>query len=123
MKKLTLLFVSMLLFQISANAEPHAFAALSFNNDAPPELKHWGKMIGQWRTTEEGLKLDGSAWQASIDADWNFYWALDGWAVRDEYFSPPLSEALDSPAKRQMGTNIRVYNKDQKQWLMGWVTT
>jgi hypothetical protein len=29
---------------------------------------------------------------------------------------------VDTPGKRQMGTNIRVYNKDKKQWLMSWIT-
>jgi hypothetical protein len=122
MRKSIVFFVSVLLFQISASAETPASVTGKYNKEAPPELMHWGKMIGQWRTSEEGLKPDGSGWQPSKGADWNFYWALDGWSIRDEYFSPPLSEAVDAPENRQMGTNIRVYNKDKKQWQMAWVT-
>lgn len=96
--------------------------ATAINSDAPAELTHWDNMIGKWRTKEEGLKPDGSGWEASKGADWIFYRTMDGWAIQDEYFSPPLDTVLDDPAKRQIGTNIRIFNPEKKQWLMAWAT-
>jgi hypothetical protein len=121
MKKSILFFIFLLCVQTSAMSEPKVVIVDEFNEEAPAELLHWNKLIGHWRTSEEGLSPDGSGWKASEAADWSFYWALDGWAIRDEYFSPPLSEQVNPPAKRQMGTNIRVYNVDKKQWLMAWI--
>ena len=77
---------------------------------APPELHHWEKLIGEWSTTEEGLKPDGSAWEPSNGADWSFYWSFGGWGIRDDYTSPPTSESVDHESKRQRGTNLRIFN-------------
>jgi len=89
---------------------------------APPELAHWEALIGDWSTTEEGLKPDGSAWAPSKGADWSFYWSFDGWGVRDDYTSPPMSEAVEDESKRQRGTNLRIYNPTTEQWVMTWLT-
>lgn len=93
-----------------------------FNPHAPIELTHWQKMLGSWLTSEESLQADGSGWKQANNADWHFYTAMNGWAVRDEYFSPPLSEEVEQSSKRQVGTNLRVFDKDKQQWLMAWVT-
>ncbi len=89
---------------------------------APPELRHWEKLIGEWSTTEEGLQPDGSSWAPSNGADWHFYWGFDGWGIRDDYTSPPLSEPVDDESTRQRGTNLRVYDTKNKQWVMTWLT-
>lgn len=91
--------------------------------DAPPELMHWGKLAGHWSTTEESLKPDGSAWAPSTGADWNFYWAFDGWGIRDDYISPPVGVALEDESTRQRGTNLRIYNPTEKKWILTWLTT
>ncbi len=91
-------------------------------DDAPPELHHWERLIGEWSTTEEGLKPDGSAWEASKGADWNFYWGFDGWGIRDDYTSPPAAEPVDDESKRQRGTNLRIYNPSTGKWVMTWLT-
>lgn len=113
-QKILIAVMSLLLAGLAHAAQP--------NPDAPAELKHWDKMIGKWRTTEEGLKPDGSGWQASNGADWHFYHTLNGWAVQDEYYSPPLDTEVDDPNKRQMGTNIRIFDPESKQWIMAWAT-
>jgi hypothetical protein len=89
---------------------------------APEELKHWGQMVGQWSTTEERLKPDGSGWQASKAADWDFFWAFDGWGIQDNYTSPPRSETMEDESKRQRGINLRIYNPVDKQWVLTWLT-
>jgi hypothetical protein len=97
-------------------------ADITFNPNAPIELTHWQKMMGSWLTSEESLQADGSGWKYAGKADWHFYSAMNGSAVRDEYFSPPLSELVEQPNKRQIGTNLRVFDSDKNQWLMAWVT-
>lgn len=104
-----------------------SFSALSLADSgkaplAPNELLHWQKMIGDWTTTEESLKPDGSGWAPSKGADWNFYWALNGWAIQDDYTSPPITTVVSDEKKRQIGTNIRVFDAEKQQWLMTWVT-
>jgi len=89
---------------------------------APVALEHWQTMLGDWSTTAESLSQDGAGWKSTNNADWHFYLAMDGWAIRDEYFSPPLSEQLSDPDKRSIGTNLRIYDQDKQQWLMVWMT-
>ncbi len=101
----------------AATAGPNGLAI-----GAPPEVAHFGKLIGEWSTTEEGLSQDGSAWEPSKGADWGFYWAFDGWGIRDNYTSPPISEIVEDESKRQRGTNLRIYNPATKQWVMTWLT-
>ncbi|WP_299083774.1 hypothetical protein [uncultured Paraglaciecola sp.] len=113
-------FVAIALFVFTAHSKT---PETKFNQDAPEQVRHWQKMLGSWRTTEESLKPDGSGWKQAGSADWHFYTTLNGWAVQDEYFSPPLSEEVAPASKRQMGTNIRVFDNDKKQWLMIWTTT
>jgi len=90
---------------------------------APIELMHWGQLVGQWSTIEEGLTPDGSAWTPSKGADWDFFWSFDGWGIQDIYTSPPLSEPLADESKRQRGINLRVYNSSEKKWILTWLTT
>ena len=106
-----------LLFSTPSAAGPSGIA-----EGAPPELHHWESLIGEWSTTEEGLKPDGSAWQASKGADWNFYWGFDGWGIRDDYTSPPAAEPVDDESKRQRGTNLRIFNPETGKWVMTWLT-
>ncbi len=91
-------------------------------SQAPPEVAHFAKMIGSWSTTEESLKPDGSDWQPSKSADWDFHWDYDGYGIRDYYVSPPAAQKIDNESKRQRGVNLRVYNSAEKKWVMTWLT-
>jgi hypothetical protein len=94
-----------------------------FAEGAPPEVRHWEKLIGQWSTTEESFRADGSGWDPSTGADWSFHSAFDGWGIRDDYFSPPLGVKLDDETTRQRGINLRIYNVAEQKWIMTWLTT
>ncbi len=89
---------------------------------APAELMHFEKLIGNWVTTEESLTPDGSDWVPSNGADWSFSWAFDGWGVRDDYRSPPISEPVADESKRQRGTNLRIFDPAAGHWVMTWLT-
>lgn len=103
--------------------EAAQFDAGKIAEGAPAELKHWGQLVGQWSTKEESLKQDGSGWQASKGADWDFFWAFEGWGIQDNYTSPPRSVPLDDESKRQRGINLRIYNPSEKKWILTWLTT
>lgn len=128
--KLLLLCLVVLISGCATSAPPTVKAAemtLPFvpgamAHGAPTELAHWGKLVGQWSTTEEGLRPDGSGWDPSLGADWNFFWAFDGWGIQDEYFSPPLSDVLEDESTRQRGINLRIYNPAEKKWILTWLT-
>jgi hypothetical protein len=93
----------------------------AFNLMAPTELQHFKSLLGRWRTSEESLKPDGSGWVERPAADWNFYLAMNGWAIRDEYFSPSLDQALANEQSRIIGTNIRVFDPEKGKWHMEWL--
>jgi len=119
-------FISIIIFSL-LSLNQNAFAAGDFRagkmaDGAPAELMHWGKLVGQWSTTEEGLKPDGSGWQPSKGADWDFMWAYDGWGIQDNYTSPPLSVPVEDESKRQRGINLRIYNPTEKKWVLTWLT-
>lgn len=111
----------------SAKAPPHKntsqFNPGTMAESAPPELAHWGKMVGRWSTVEESLKPDGSGWVPSNGADWDFFWAFDGWGIQDNYTSPPIKEPVENEQTRQRGTNLRIYNPAEKKWILTWLTT
>jgi len=86
--RLIVLCLPLLIFN-SAQASKE-FHSGEMAKEAPIELMHWGQLVGQWSTTEESLKADGSGWQASNSADWDFMWAFNGWGIQDNYTSPPM---------------------------------
>lgn len=112
----------LVLLAVCCHCSTSAAAEHGIAEGAPAELGHWSDLIGEWSTTEEGLAPDGSEWQPSKGADWNFYWSFDGWGIRDDYTSPPMSEPLDDESLRQRGTNLRIFNTTTKQWVMTWLT-
>ena len=59
-------------------------------------------------------------WQPAGGADWNFYPVLNGTAIQDDWISPSLSKPAPEQG-RQYGTNIRIYNQQEKQWHMAWM--
>lgn len=121
-----IIFISLMILASQALATPET--ATEFNpgtmaNGAPAELQHWGKLVGQWAVKGESLKRDGTGWETSGDADWDFFWAFNGWGIQDNYTSPPLSQALEDESNRQHGINLRIYNPETKQWVLTWLTT
>lgn len=89
---------------------------------APPELMHWGKLVGRWSTAEERFKTDGSGWERSKGAEWDFFWAFDGWGIQDNYTSPPMTVAVQDESTRQRGINLRIYDPKEERWVLTWLT-
>ena len=120
-----IVFFSSAIF-LAAVAKPNSTSSFQpgkMAEGAPPELMHWGKLVGQWTTIEETLKPDGSGWAEAGGADWDLFWAFDGWGIQDNYTSPSKGTPLEDESKRQRGTNLRIYNPTEKKWILTWLTT
>ncbi|MFK7955316.1 MAG: hypothetical protein AB8B96_04415 [Lysobacterales bacterium] len=82
--------------------------------DAPEEVKQYGALNGHWRCEASAKQPDGSWKDSPGVATWSWYYVLDGYAVQDVW----QPAAATSP----MGTNLRTYDVEKKQWNMVWAT-
>ena len=86
------------------------------NPEAPVETKQFGRLIGNWEVEVTPRNRDGSWPEKKIKAKWNWFYILDGHAIQDNWIR------IDSTGQQQtVGTNIRIYNPDEKQWHMAWI--
>ena len=88
------------------------------NPNAPPETALLGQLVGVWDIEQVIRNPDGS-WGEPKQAEWHWYYVLDGHAIQDDWIQPPLSAGEN--AKRSFGTNLRVYNPETGQWAMAWI--
>jgi len=113
----------MLIELIAAAALGPAEAAVADgpNPHAPAQLAHMAPLIGHWDMRDWSRNADGE-WVEGPGADWTFWWALDGYAVQDLWVAPGRDVAVDDPAKRQVGTNVRRVDPETGAWEMAWLT-
>lgn len=84
------------------------------NPNAPAELDRLAFLIGEWRCDARFLGEDGS-WQ-KFRAEWVGRFALDGYAVADEF------RLLDGAGRLLvLGLNLRTYEPARKKWYMRWL--
>ena len=87
-----------------------------FNPDAPIEAKILGQFAGLWEAEQTVRKQDGSWSDQKKSSLWKWYYILDGHAVQDDWIT------VDSLNQKQVaGTNIRIYNAEEKLWYMSWI--
>ena len=87
------------------------------NSEAPPETKFLGQLAGSWNAEQTIIGKDGT-WEdgRKSKAIWRWYYILDGHAIQDDWIS------IDSLNRRKaVGTNIRIYNSEDKLWYMAWI--
>ncbi len=96
-----------------------SFRATSPNPKAPPETAQFGRLVGSWDIADETLGTDGE-WTQGQGAEWHWYYALDGWAIQDDWIAPALSVEVPDSAQRQFGTNLRIYNPKEARWELAW---
>ena len=106
----------------AASGSVDGLVSEEMNAIAVPETGHMSRLIGEWSMTSETRQEDGS-WSASEGqiADWNFFYTLDGQAIQDVWVAPPRAVEVEDATKRQIGSNIRIYWPEKKQWEMVWV--
>lgn len=90
------------------------------NSDAPAELDHWAAMMGEWHATWEALGDNGEVTATGV-ADWNWSWALDGFAIADVWINPSLS--VETGSARLNGVNLRIYNPAEGEWQLSWMNS
>jgi hypothetical protein len=92
----------------------------AMNPAAPPEIMHFGRLVGKWKITDWGFDQQGKRADGA-GANWNFYWVLGGTAIQDDWISPGFDKPVPEKG-RQYGTNIRIYNPKTKMWEMAWMS-
>ncbi len=99
---------------LAAHGPPEpAFGRL--HPEAPPETAQFSFLIGEWACTIRSLSFDGSSYTES-SATWIGRYALDGWAIADEWISPRKGGGS------YHGTNIRTFNPKTGKWDNRWVS-
>lgn len=81
-----------------------AFPYGRLNPKAPPETKQFAFMIGEFDCVDEIINPQTGKW-AKFPAIWNAKYFLNGYAIQDQYWSPPFSTS-----------NIRIFDAKDKKW-------
>jgi hypothetical protein len=76
-------------------------------------IAQFGRYIGDWKITDEGLAKDGSGWNPGTGARWIFSCVGPGLAVQDYWI----------PNAGGFGTNLRTYNPDTGSWEIVWTAS
>lgn len=129
MKIISTLFLGLVALNLSGQMyleQPHDsnnpyanFTPGHLNPAAPPETEQMGQLVGMWRAQKITRQQDGTWSTDTLEADWIWYYILDGHAIQDDYILPPMDTEVEG-GHRFFGTNIRIYNPDEKQWEMAW---
>ena len=89
----------------------------TLNPDAPPETQVLGQLAGEWQASQVKRNPDGSWATDTTRAEWHWYFILNGHAVQDNWVV--FDEKDGTPLV--VGTNIRIYNREEKQWHIAWI--
>lgn len=82
--------------------------------NAPAELSRFGFLLGSWRC-QARVKSTDDKWQ-TFSAKWVGRYALDGYAIEDEY------RMSDSSGKLiVLGMNVRTYDSANRTWNIKWL--
>ena len=105
---ISLFFGVLLLLFVSS-----AMARNGLNPDAPPETGQFSFIIGTWHCKTRFMTPDGTISEG--EATWIGQWALDGWAIKDDWFS------TGPDGKPFQGFNIRSFNPKTRKWDNRWL--
>lgn len=82
---------------------------------APEVAAQFGRLLGAWACTSEQRQPDGTFKKIPGEAEWTWFYTLDGRAVQD------IWQAI--PGQGGVGTNLRVWDAESKVWHIAWATT
>lgn len=80
------------------------------NPDAPPELKQFDFMVGEFQCVERLLQRDGS-WKERRTI-WSARYFMNGYAIQDIHWKPGVT-----------ATNLRFFDAATGKWLVSWFQT
>ena len=89
--------------------------------EAQLEKLHFNKILGSWDAKGISRNTDGSWKTDTTQSTWIWYEILNGEAIQDDWYANVSFENIkEAPSS---GTNIRIYNEDEKKWHMAWIDT
>jgi hypothetical protein len=89
-------------------------------DDHADELMLFGRFVGSWDVEAEYFHHDGRK-AHERNGEWHFGWVLEGRAIQDVLFGPPLEERRRTGAPAdEYGTTIRLYDPQSGTWHMSW---
>src|ERR687887_2335072 len=84
--------------------------------DHAEELSLFGQFVGAWAVDNAYFDDEG---EERYDAEWRFGWTLDGRAVQDVLFHPPVSKANGTRAHSEgIGTTVRMFEPATADWTV-----
>ena len=92
----------------------------TLNKNAPAETESLSRLVGKWDAKIEILDRDGNWNPSTHKVEWHWYFILNGNAIQDDWIVEKLA-ADGSDSTFVYGTNIRIFNKDENRWHMGWI--
>ena len=87
--------------------------------DAPEELEQFAFLVGDFEMRTYRKEEDGWS-KGYLTTEWNGRWALDGFAIYDEWFDVQFP---GQPATTGRGANLRMYQPETEEWVMVWTHT
>lgn len=79
-------------------------------------IKPFDRLLGKWTMSQEQRQQDGTWKLTAQKFQWDFYTILGGEAIQDDW------KTVSSNGETQItGTNLRIYNPDEKIWYMNWI--
>jgi hypothetical protein len=84
------------------------------------DLMLFGRFVGAWDVEATYFDHDGNV-IGERRGEWHFGWILEGRAVQDVLFGPPLEERARTGAPaHEYGTTIRLYEPSSGTWRVSW---
>lgn len=88
--------------------------------EAPEQLDEFEFLIGCFRIDAQRYHAEQGEFGPTVSTYWNGRWALNGWAVYDEWFNVQIP---GQPTDLGRGANLRVVDPETGIWTMVWVHT
>jgi hypothetical protein len=79
------------------------------------------KLMGTWVAKGTSRNKDGSWKTDTTTSTWIWHRILQEKAIQDDWYGKTTPDKLEEA--KTIGTNIRIYNENEKKWYMGWIDT
>jgi hypothetical protein len=111
-----------MLFSACARQDPPSASAdqQSLNSKAASGTEILGQLNGNWLVQMQIRDQEGNWHSQDQYREWRWYYILDGHAIQDDFITV-YTDDRGNVSRTESGTNIRIYNDEEKQWYMAWI--